>query len=259
MLILLPPSESKFSPASGKYLDLDALTLPELAPARARVLDALIDVSARADATKVLGVADTLIDLVADNTGLRQTPCAPAARTYTGVLYDALDLPSLDASAKRRAASRLLIFSALFGVLRTGDRIPAYRLSGGTKLPGIGSVSRFWRDQLTPQLDALASNQLIVDCRSAAYASMWDAPKTLSVKVFREVAGKRTVVSHMAKHFRGLVARALLTSSDNPRSPEQAAAVLRHYCATHPVTTAAGVPVRAQVELTAHSINVITD
>ena len=69
---------------------------------------------------------------------------APAADVYSGVLYDALGLPDLrerDPEAYRRAHESVLVFSALWGVLRPGDRIPHYRCSAGVKLPGVGSVT----------------------------------------------------------------------------------------------------------------------
>ena len=44
--------------------------------------------------------------------------------------------------------------------------------------------------------------------------------------VVRDGPGGRTAVSHMAKHTRGLVARELLVSGADPRSPEELAQAL---------------------------------
>lgn len=65
------------------------------------------------------------------NVDLRTLPTARAGEIYDGVLYQALDLPGLDAGGRRRAGRSVLISSALFGVLRLGDRIPPYKLSMG--------------------------------------------------------------------------------------------------------------------------------
>ncbi len=46
MLILLPPSEGKAEAGSGRRLDLDRLSLPELNPRREEVLSALVALSA---------------------------------------------------------------------------------------------------------------------------------------------------------------------------------------------------------------------
>ncbi len=47
MLILLPPSEGKAEAGSGRRLDLDRLSLPELNPRREEVLSALVALSRR--------------------------------------------------------------------------------------------------------------------------------------------------------------------------------------------------------------------
>ena len=76
MLILLPPSETKTPVRRGKPLDPDGLSFPPLAPTRAAVLDALIDVSAEPDATARLGVPASLTDVVRRNVALREAPTA---------------------------------------------------------------------------------------------------------------------------------------------------------------------------------------
>ncbi|WP_134322082.1 YaaA family protein [Cumulibacter soli] len=257
MRILLPPSEGKFAPVRGKPLDLFRLSHGELTEARAAVLDELIAVSGRADATKILKVGAGLTDAVAANVGLRAAPTAPAKQVYNGVLFDALDEQSLQGPERARMTRRVLIFSALFGVLRTSDRIPAYRLSGSVTLPGIGGIAKFWRQHLG---ETLTPSGLIVDCRSASYAAMWspDPAKHLPVRVFRESNGERTVVSHMAKHSRGLVARALCQEATEPRTPGEAVDLLNGYFAATEVKTATGAPVDVRVELGDASIDVIT-
>lgn len=217
MLILLPPSEGKTSPTSGPPLELGCLALGEdraVTGARTRMLERLTEVSGSPEALSALGVGPRLAAEVEANLSLATAPTAPAAAVYTGVLFDALDHASLTAEAQDRAARQALVFSALFGATGLGDAIPAYRLSIGARLPGMKGLAAWWKPQLTPALDALA-DQLggpVVDCRSGGYAAQWKAPaeRTVSVDVFQLRGGERTVVSHFAKHTRGLVARALL-------------------------------------------------
>ncbi|RKQ36247.1 YaaA family protein [Kocuria tytonis] len=212
MLILLPPSESKTAPASGDPLDLAALGLPALTASRAQLMTELAAVSARDDALQLLGVGPSLAADVARNRVLRSAPAAPALEVYTGVLYDALDAGSLAGPARTAADESLLVVSALWGAVRPTDRIPAYRLAMGAALPGTGRLSTWWRPRLTPVLDELAAEQVVVDCRSAAYAAAWKPPaaRTVTVRVEQQKPdGSRAVVSHHAKHTRGLVARAL--------------------------------------------------
>ena len=232
MLVVLPPSETKWSgPARGAPVELARLSAPGLTAARERVLDALVAVSARPDATEVLGTGPRLAAVVAANTTLRSRPAAPAARVYTGVLYDALDLPSLPAAAQRR----VLVVSALWGALTPRDRVPGYRVSMGTDLPGVGPLAAFWRPHLAA---ALEPSGVVVDCRSAAYAAAWHPPTpVVQVRVTR---GGRSV-SHDAKHTRGLLARHLLTRAGRaPRTPGQL-----HDAAAEAFAVALAEPARA--------------
>lgn len=226
MLILLPPSEGKSTPARGRPLDVDGLGFPALSATRTRVLDALVELCRgdRDRAVSVLGLSPGLADEVDRNAALATAPTAPAGRIYTGVLYDALGLATLSAAAKRRASSRLLVTSSLFGVVRPGDRIPAYRLSGDVTLPGIGTVSSTWREPLAGVLGPAAESGLVVDLRSGMYTAFWrptaeQARRVVSVRVLHEAGGKRTVVSHFNKATKGRIVRDVLEDGGNPGSP----------------------------------------
>ncbi|WP_092862408.1 YaaA family protein [Quadrisphaera sp. DSM 44207] len=218
MIVLLPPSERKTPATRGAALDLASLHHPELTPAREQVLTALEEASASCDAAQVLGTGASLVAEVQRNTRWRTEPAQDVRRLYSGVLYDALDLRGLPRGAAARAAASVRVLSAAHGLLAPGDRVPAYRLAMDVDLPGTGPLAAFWREHLTPVLDAMAAEaeQVVVDCRSAAYAAAWRPPRALAervvaVRVLREQDGRRSVVSHGAKHARGLVARHLLT------------------------------------------------
>ncbi|PVU83842.1 peroxide stress protein YaaA [Cellulomonas sp. WB94] len=213
MLVLLPPSEGKTAPLAGASLDVADLSSPGLGPMREKVLDALIDVSARPDAVTILGVGASIAAEVARNSGLRSAPTARADRVYSGVLFAAAGLSGLTPVARARAEESVRIFSGLWGVTTPGDRIPAYRLSMATDLPGIGPLAAAWRDELAAVLDTRSDGDLVVDCRSATYLSAWRPPRGatwVQVRVVRELAGVRSVVSHNAKHARGVLTRHLL-------------------------------------------------
>ncbi|MQY11237.1 hypothetical protein SRB5_13520 [Streptomyces sp. RB5] len=238
MLVLLPPSEGKAEGRRGAPLDLGSLALPELTAAREAVLGSLVELC-RADedkARETLGLSEGLRGEVARNAGLRSAPTRPAGQIYTGVLYDALDLASLDAAAKRRASSRLLIFSGLWGAVRVNDRIPAYRCSMGVSLPGHGALGSYWRPAMAEALPRAAGDGLVLDLRSSAYAAAWKpqgelAERTATVRVLhaRLVDGveKRSVVSHFNKATKGRIVRSLLTEGIRPRGPAQLVEALR--------------------------------
>ena len=223
MLILLPPSEGKTPARRGKPLDPAGLSFPALEPARRAVLGALVDLC-RGDAEHArttLGLPAGLADLIARNAALQTAPTARAGRVYSGVLYDALALPDLAADARRRATSRVAIVSALFGLVRPGDRIPAYRLSGDASLPGLGPVAGVWRAHLDVAMREALGAGLLVDLRSTTYAAFWRpapdlARRLVTVRVLHESGGKRTVVSHFNKATKGRLVRGLLEDGANP-------------------------------------------
>jgi cytoplasmic iron level regulating protein YaaA (DUF328/UPF0246 family) len=226
VLILLPPSEAKDVPRRGRPLDLSDLSFPELTEARERVLDAVVDLCAGDAhlAARTLGVGSTQADLVRLNAGLREAPTARADRVYAGVLYDALGAATLSTAAKRRLGGRVAVASSLFGLVRAGDRIPAYRLSGDTTLPGLGPVTGVWREALGPAATAAVGGGLLVDLRSTMYAAFWRPPAELAervatVRVLHEANGRRQVVSHFNKATKGRIVRALLEDGGNPRTP----------------------------------------
>lgn len=223
VLILLPPSESKATRSRGAHLRWEQLSAPQLTGARREVAAALAAASARIDAPVVLGVSANLGPEIARNTRLASGPTLPARELYTGVLYDALGLASLDASAGRRATARLRVVSALYGAVRMTDRLAPYRLSMGVNLPGVGPLATFWRPHLGPVLQQAAGRGLVVDCRSSTYAAAWSPQGALAE---RWVQVRVPGATHMAKHTRGLVSRTLCQEPADPRRPEELVEVL---------------------------------
>ncbi len=228
VLILLPPSEGKAAPARrGRPTDLDRLSLPELTEHRTRVLSSLIGLSSRPEAATLLGLGPQQAEQVRRNVELGSLPGRPALEIYTGVLFSALDHATLSPTAKRRAAAAVRVQSALWGPIGPSDRIAPYRLSIGATLPAIGPLASFWRRSIE-RIAPTSDGGVILDCRSSGYASAWrgdrdQSSRTVAVRVLTEVNGRLAVVSHAAKHTRGLVARAALSADRAPRSPQQVA------------------------------------
>ncbi|WBO66657.1 peroxide stress protein YaaA [Streptomyces camelliae] len=232
MLVLLPPSEGKANSGAGVPLKLESLSLPGLTAAREAVLTELVELCAGDEekAREVLGLSEGLRGEVAKNAGLPAAGARPAGEIYTGVLYDALGLATLDTAAKRRAARSLLVFSGLWGAVRVTDRIPSYRCSMGVKLPGLGALGAHWRAPMAEVLPEAARAGLVLDLRSAAYAAAWKpkgevAGRTATVRVLH--APTRKVVSHFNKATKGRMVRALLTAGAAPKDPAELVAVLR--------------------------------
>jgi uncharacterized protein len=210
VLVLLPPSQGKASLDRGRRVGLSTLVYPRLREPREQLIDAV-------------------------DPRLRIAPAIPAAELYTGVLFTALGLTDLPWDG-------VLIASALWGVLRPGDRIPAYRLDMNAKPPGIGALAAYWREPLRA---TLPDRGLVLDLRSGSYAAAWQPRRAthLLVREFTEAPdGKRTVISHAVKRIRGEVARLVLQAGGAERPAEVAE-----------IATAGGL----RVELSDGALNVI--
>ncbi|MFI1967913.1 hypothetical protein BLA24_22090 [Streptomyces cinnamoneus] len=238
MLVLLPPSEGKATGGTGPALEIAGLALPALGRARESVLDELVELCSGDEekAAEVLGLSPGLRGEVAKNAGLRTAGTRPAGEIYTGVLYDALGLATLAGPARRAAGRSLLVFSGLWGAVRVDDAIPSYRCSMGVKLPGLGALAAHWRAPMAEALPEAAGDGLVLDLRSAAYASAWKpkgslAERTATVRVLQSkvVDGveKRSVVSHFNKATKGRLVRELLTTGSAPATPAELADALR--------------------------------
>ncbi|MFC5237245.1 peroxide stress protein YaaA [Pseudonocardia zijingensis] len=229
MLVLLPPSETKRDGGDGPPLRLDALSHPALGGVRKELVDELVELAADPAASRsALGLSAAQDAEIARNAALWTSPTMPALHRYTGVLYDALDAGSLRGAGAARARERLAVGSALFGLLRADDPVPAYRLSAGSALPSGGTLASRWKPVLEPELGAVAATDLVVDLRSGSYASLGRVPGAVTVTVLAERPdGSRSVVSHFNKAHKGRLARVLATTRAEPRDAAGVAAIAR--------------------------------
>lgn len=219
MLIVLPPSETKAFGGDGGPLDLESLSFSPLNQVREDIARDLAALPPQA-ALAVLGLSEKLLPEAEANTQLFLSPTLPAYRRYAGVLYDALEPESLS----KQALEQVAIGSALFGVVGAGNLIPHYRLSGGTKLPRraggpVPTMKARWGKLITEELSRVADKELLIDLRSGTYQQLGKVAGALTVRVESlRPDGSRKVISHFNKHYKGLLARRLLTAGGAPAS-----------------------------------------
>lgn len=213
MLLLLPPSETKRDGGSdGSALDLTLLGFGELTRERRATIAALRKLSRNLTASaEALHLGPSQRFEIDRNRALTTSSTMPALDRYTGVLYDALDAASLNSTEREFAASTVAVHSALFGLVRAADPIPAYRLSHDSKLPGL-TLRKHWREPIAATL--AARDELILDLRSESYASLGPAPTgSLYLRLMSETAdGQRKALNHFNKHGKGEFTRAVITS-----------------------------------------------
>ncbi|WP_067781067.1 YaaA family protein [Actinomyces vulturis] len=225
MLIALPPSEGKTTPDQGPRLDLSSLFGADvLSEPRSALMEELSAVSSSDECADILGLGPSSIDDAAHNTRLSTSPCAPALEIFTGVLFDALDQRHQSDRWHELASQHLLIFSGLWGVLRSNDVIPNHRLSMTVSLPALGTVAGLWSQHLPKVLDSYVEStgtQCILDCRSAPYRKPWPGTSTeadlitVGAKKLNPATGKLQTVSHWAKHYRGLLTAEVLRARES--------------------------------------------
>src|SRR5215213_1460969 len=208
---------------------MEALGFPTLGPLRETLVGELVELAAdKASCRRALDISASQDAEIERNSELRSAPTRPAINRYTGVLYEALDIESLRGSAAVRARARLAVGSALFGLLRADDAVPAYRLSATSKLPGQPTLAARWRPLLEPVLADIATHEVVADLRSGSYAALGKLPGAVKVDVLAEHPdGRRTVVSHFNKAHKGRLARALATTRSEPDDAAKVAGVVR--------------------------------
>ncbi len=238
MLIILPPSESKRPPPShGTPVSMDELSFPQLTPVRKTVFEALIATSSRRDALDRLLAGKSVAPEIEQNLLLATLPTRRAIETYRGVLYEALSPGELTQAAMQRIASDLVIVSSLWGAIRPDDHIPPYRLHICSNLVGLIALEPLWRSVLGPVLaEAAGKRGVVVDLRSSSYQAVGmplDAgDRTVTTRVVGNTEGRRAS-SYASKQTRGALARYLLESGADPRTPQELVDALEAHWDVH--------------------------
>ena len=234
MRILLPPSAGKTTKESTNHLQLEKLWQAEhLTQTRRQLIDDVQNTALLADAAQIFKLGPKNAHEISQHLEIYDAPALAAWQLYDGVLYEAAKFAQIFSSGEPSQGSQgqgnqpqggqgqleelTLVFSALFGPVRLTDLITPHRLSGSVKLPGQGSVASIWSKALKELLTQQLSGHVVVDLRSAEYGAMYRQTRgsdclmlNIGVAKVNPATGKRSVVSHWAKHTRGLLAGALL-------------------------------------------------
>ena len=71
-------------------------------------------------------------------------------------------------------------------------------------------------------------SELIIDCRSSTYQTVWQSPVeiTVEIKVFTKIDGVKKVITHMSKKTRGEVTHNILKNTKVPANPYELEAIV---------------------------------
>ncbi|MBI2425923.1 MAG: peroxide stress protein YaaA [Candidatus Hydrogenedentes bacterium] len=198
MLILLPPSEGKSEiPGKSSFRDAEPALLPNatavlrwLKRQPRKALPALYKVSS----------PEKALEIHQRNLALFDAPVLPAIQRYSGVVYDHIAFDTLTTPAHAR--KRLLIVSALFGLIPASAQIPWYKLGMTPQL------AKLWRPINTRRLHEFAQGQPVLDLLPQASARALDYPHRITVD-FKLAGGKKSA-GHFGKAIKGKFVRFLL-------------------------------------------------
>jgi len=228
-MILLPPSEGKTDATGKQKMDFKKLSFPELNNQRQELVSAVIAMAngPAAKTRSILSISAKQDFEIERDQKLLTAPIGSAWSVYTGVLYDAIGIESLSAKAKSKFEAENFVVSALFGLINVTDRIPAYRLSGDTVVPKIGSLTKFWSQSVSQ----LISNQgeFVIDLRSGNYVKLGPIAPAIAEQVVvprimqKMPKGSPKVVSHSNKATKGRLVRELAQSSKSVKGVDQLA------------------------------------
>lgn len=223
-IILIPPSEGKAAGGRGAPWAAGTMGFSELDESRRLVATALQTAMADSEPAlaKLLGVkGEALAAARSVNERVLTAGSKRAIDRYTGVLYDALDHHTLDATSHRRLNRQVIVFSALWGLVRPNDSIPDYKLKMSASLDGIGRLSTFWRPLLGEALAQQTNRKVVWDLLPNEHSSAWRPPANsyrarISVRFLDDVAdgkGRKLItVSHWNKLLKGALVRHVLAT-----------------------------------------------
>jgi uncharacterized protein len=207
MYILFSPSEGKKLDGDFPALNMQELLFPELQDKRLPLLNAyneLILKGSQEQLHKLTGIKkDEEIQKYRHD--LFTSATMPALQRYDGVAYDYLDLSALSKEEKKYLYKQTVVFSNLFGPIRGGDLIPAYKFKQGSTLNDI-VTEKVYKKEFSSSLDTLLKDELVLDLRAGFYEKFYTLDQPFITMKFLK-GGKS--VSHWAKAYRGKVLRTL--------------------------------------------------
>lgn len=220
MLLLLPPSETKQIGGSNLTIEQVHLSYGQLNDARDLVLASLLELCRDSDlAQKVLKLSNKQLGDISRNLEIPVAPTMPAYLRYSGTLYKAINPATFTDFEIEKMRSHVLMQSALFGLISATDRIPWYRLSAETKLPGI-DIKGIWQEN-QPLAWARLVDSPIIDLRSKSYVELSAVPESIEsywVEVVSEKDGNRKALNHFNKKAKGDFVGAFVRAKKTPET-----------------------------------------
>lgn len=214
--ILLPPSEGKLAGGEKKYITVKKQnSFNFLEKGRDYLLQKLLEFISNADnknLEKLFSVKTNLnqiIDLLQD---FDQKVTLPAIERYSGVMFNAINYQTLDQKQKKNANEAILFIDGLFGLLKSGDLIPNYKLSISAKFSNI-KIDNYWKNILKKTLETEFQDKVILDILPQAHRKATDIQNNniYLINFFEIKNGKAKNAGHISKKLKGEFIRYILS------------------------------------------------
>jgi uncharacterized protein len=199
--ILLPLSEKKkaggregAAMATAKAASL--WKFRTLGASRKKALEAFRAAMANnASALKVLGMkAGAFKEAYVINRALDRSRLTNVLERSNGTFAATLRPKDLPERLRRKLDEKLLFVCPLLGVLSPKDRVPDYRCPEGAKLPGVGSLHKHWKPEVTKFLNRVLRRRHVLNLLPTRLAALWEpdggAASIVSVRFGRFVGVK---------------------------------------------------------------------
>ena len=193
MKILIPPSEGKSSKnkTSIKFKDTNNKFI-------GKINDLINQLSKykSSDLQKIYGVTkEKSIELHNQNLNIFESECSMAIDRYTGVVYNNLNPASLGKRSNEFLNKKILITSAMLGLISPNELIPLYKLK-----MNVLRLHAYWKLLFT---EYLAKEDLIIDLLPEVHRKSYDSKNIFKINFYFEKNGKLISSGHNGKVIKG--------------------------------------------------------
>jgi cytoplasmic iron level regulating protein YaaA (DUF328/UPF0246 family) len=153
------------------------------------------------------------VEIVSDMLNL---PTRKAIERYDGVMFKSINFELLDDEEKKRFYSNVFFIDALFGILKSDDLIPEYKLKFGSKFMDI-DISKFWKINLTGVFDILFKDKIILDVLPQSHREIISYNQRdvyYQIKFCEIKKGKLVNIGHDSKKLKGEFIRYVISKEN---------------------------------------------
>lgn len=150
---------------------------------------------------------DIISDLLNENT-------LPAIERYQGVMFNSIDYNSFKEPEKKNFDESTIFIDAMFGLLKTTDYIPNYKLKITSKFLDM-NITKFWKERLEAYFDTLFREKLIIDILPQSHRKIvnYNGANVIKIRFCTIKNDKLADVGHDSKKLKGEIIRYIISKN----------------------------------------------